>query len=81
MSHRLPVKEFEKQYKDHLSRYRTWDQKGHADQWLLFENNIGEKLGIDEVAITNGERYTRLTNKAAKGGKDALTCRGRNQSH
>ena len=74
VSHRLPVKEFEKQYKDHLSQYHTWDQKAHADQWILFENNIGEKLSIDEVAVTNGELYTLLTNKAAKGGKGALTA-------
>lgn len=74
MSHRLPVKEFEKQYKDHLSQYHTWDQKAHADQWILFENNLGEKLSIDEVAVTNGELYTLLTNKAAKGGKGALTA-------
>jgi len=54
----------EKQYKDHLSGYHTWNQKDHADKWLLFEKNIGEKLSIDEVAVTNGELYTIVTNKA-----------------
>lgn len=39
---------------------------------MLFENNIGEKLSIDEVAVTNGELYTILTNKFARGGKGAL---------
>jgi transposase len=38
----------------------------------LFEENIGEKLSIDEVAVTNGELYTVVTNKKAKGGKGAL---------
>lgn len=38
----------------------------------MFENNIGEKLSIDEVAVTNGELYTILTNKFARGGKGAL---------
>lgn len=74
MSARLPIKEFEKQYKDHLSGYREWNQKDHADKWILFENNIGEHLAIDEVAVTNGELYTILTNKAGKGGKGSLVA-------
>jgi transposase len=72
MSQCLPVKEFEKQYKDHLSGYKDWNQKNHADKWILFENNLGLSLSIDEVAVTKGELYTILTNKAAKGGKGAL---------
>ena len=74
MSQCLQVKEFEKQYKDHLSGYKDWNQKDHADTWILFENNIGLSLSIDEVAVTKGELYTILTNKAAKGGKGALVA-------
>lgn len=66
------MKEFKKQYKDHLSGYSEWNQKDHADKWILFEKNIGERLSIDEVAVTNGELYTTLTNKAGKGGKGSL---------
>lgn len=72
LSHCLPIKEFEKQYKDQLSGYTTWDQKDHADKWILFEKNIGTQLSIDEVAVTNGELYTMVTNKAGKGGKGSL---------
>ena len=72
MSARLPIKEFEKQYKDHLSGFENWDQRGHADTWILFEKNIGTNLSIDEVALTNGELYTILTNKEGKGGKGSL---------
>ena len=45
---------------------------------MLFEQNLGEKLSIDEVAVTNGELYTVLTNKAAHGKKKALIamCEG-----
>jgi len=68
----LPIKEFEKQYKDHVSGYHQWDQKDHADTWILFEKNIGKHLSIDEVAVTNGELYTIVTNKAGKGGKGSL---------
>jgi transposase len=73
-SQRLPVKEFEKQYKDHLSGFRTWDQLAHAEDWLLFPDNIGKNLSIDEVAISNGELYTIVTNKAAHGKKKALVA-------
>jgi len=71
---RLPTKEFEKQYKDHLSNYRSWSQKDHSDEWLLFKDNIGSRLSIDETSISNGELYTIVTNKAAKGGHGSLVA-------
>lgn len=74
LSHCLPIKEFERQYKDHLSGYHQWNQKDHASQWILFEKNSGEHLSIDEVAVTNGELYTIVTNKAAKGGRGSLVA-------
>ena len=74
MSQNLPIKEFEKQYKDHLSDYHSWDQKDHADEWLIFENNLGSNLSIDEVAVTKGELYTIVTNKTKKGGKGSLVA-------
>ena len=71
-SQQLPIKEFEQQYKDHISGYHQWKQKDHANTWLLFENNIGENLSIDETAVSKGELYTIITNKQAHGGKGAL---------
>jgi len=71
-SQRIPAKEFEKQYKEQLSGFREWNQKDHAEKWLLFQDNLGEKLSIDETAISNGELYTIVTNKAAHGKKQAL---------
>jgi transposase len=41
---------------------------------LLFCENIGEYLSIDETAFTNGKLYTIVTNKAAKGKKGALVA-------
>lgn len=55
------------QYKEHLSDFNQWDQKAHAHLWMIFPENIGSKLSIDETALSNGELYTILTNKAAKG--------------
>lgn len=46
----------------------------HAEEWLLFPENIGERLSIDEVAVSNGELYTIVTNKAAHGKKKALVA-------
>lgn len=72
MSQRLPTKEFEKQYKNYLSGFHEWDQLDHADTWILFSENLGTNLSIDETALTNGELYTVVTNKEAKGGKGSL---------
>lgn len=41
---------------------------------MLFPENIGKRLSIDEVAVTNGELYTVITNKAAHGKKGALVA-------
>jgi len=41
---------------------------------LLFPENIGTNLSIDEVAISNGDLYTIITNKKAKGQKGALVA-------
>lgn len=40
----------------------------------MFPDNIGEYLSIDEVDLSNGELYTVLTNKQAKGGKGAIVA-------
>lgn len=68
------MKAFEKQYKEHLSGFREWEQKEHAQDWVLFAKNIGEQLSIDEVAISKGELYTVVTNKTAHGKKNALVA-------
>ena len=62
----------ERQYRNHLSGYLHWDQLVHAEDWLLFEKNIGAYICIDEVALSRGELYTILTNKEAHGGKGSM---------
>lgn len=57
---------FEKQYKEILSGFRDWDQLEHADEWLLFPDNIGPRLAIDESSLSNGELYTFVTNRDAR---------------
>jgi transposase len=64
----------EQQYRDYLSDFLTWDQLSHANDWILFPDNIGSTLSIDETALSQGELYTILTNKEAKGKKGALVA-------
>ena len=35
---------FEKQYKEVLSGYREWSELSHAEDWLVFPENIGESI-------------------------------------
>jgi transposase len=62
------------QYKNHLSDYGGWEQKEHAQDWLLFPENIGPNLSLDETSLSNGELYTILTNKSAKGRKGSIVA-------
>jgi transposase len=41
---------------------------------MLFAENLGEALSIDETALSNGELYTILTNKEAKGRKGSIVA-------
>ena len=62
------------QYKDYLSDFKAWKQKSHAKQWLIFPENIGKHLSIDETSLSNGELYTIVTNKAGKGRKGTIVA-------
>lgn len=61
-------------YKKKSSGYNQWVQKGHADKYMLFPENIGEHLSIDEVSLTHGELYTFVTNKSGKGKSGTLVA-------
>lgn len=67
-------KQLQQQYKHHISDFSTWDQKEHAGDWMLFEQNVSPFLSIDETALSNGELYTIVTNKTAKGRKGAIVA-------
>lgn len=41
---------------------------------MLFPENFGKDMSLDETCLPNGEVYTILTNKAAHGGKGALAA-------
>lgn len=63
-----------KQYKEKISGYRTWEQRSHAEEYILYPENVGDNLSLDETCFSNGEVYTILTNKAAHGSKGAIVA-------
>lgn len=65
-------KQLQTQYKEHLSDYQNWDQKEHADEYILYSKNIGYRLCIDETALSKGELYTILINKDKRGRKGSI---------
>ena len=61
-------------YKCFLSRYQGWEQLHHASEYVLFKENLGERLSMDETSLSQGELYTIITNKSAHGGKGSLVA-------
>ena len=57
-----------------MSEFKSWKQKSHANEWLIFPENMGSYLSIDEVALSKGELYTIITNKRAKGKKGSIVA-------
>jgi transposase len=67
-------RKLQRHYKGWLSEFKEWDQLKHAKDYLLFSKNLGKHLSLDEIALSNGELYTILTNKAAKGKSGAIVA-------
>lgn len=55
-----------------MSNFNQWDQLEHAHDWILFQENMGSYISIDETSLSQGELYTVVTNKQAKGRKGTL---------
>ena len=64
----------EEQYVRYLSDFMEWDQLDHAAEWILHEENIGEYLSIDKTSLSQGEFYTIVTNKDARGQKGSIVA-------
>lgn len=59
----IKANQFERAYKDQLSGFTEWADVGHAEDWLIFPQNIGPRVSIDETSLSNGELYTIVANK------------------
>lgn len=70
----LDGKRLEEWYRCHLSGFHQWRAREHAGDYLLFPENIGPYLSIDETALSYDELYTIVTNKEAKGRKGSVVA-------
>ena len=59
-------------YKKKWSDYQGWEQKAHAEDYLLFPENMSSAIAIDEVSLTRGELYTIVSSRTGSGRKGKL---------
>lgn len=64
----------QRHYKKKISGFKDWEQLNHAEDYLIYPENIGEHLSIDEVSLSKGELYTFVTNKNGRGKKKTLVA-------
>jgi hypothetical protein len=61
------VLKLQRHYKKKISGFKDWDQLNLSEDYLIYPENIGEHLSIDELSLK--ELYTFVTNKNGKGKK------------
>jgi transposase len=59
-------KKLQRHYKHVVSGFKEWKQYSHAEDYLLYPDNITDYISIDEVSLSKGELYTIVTNKNTK---------------
>jgi transposase len=64
----------QRHYKKKVSGFKDWDQLSHAEDYLIYPQNIGKNLSIDELCLSKGEIYTFATNKEGNGKKNSLVA-------
>ena len=62
-----------RQYKEKTSDFKEWKTK-LPDDVLIYPKNITHQLSIDETSLSNGELYTVITSKKARGKKGTLVA-------
>ena len=74
---RLKPNTLEKQYKNVLSDYQSFKEKREKEieeESFVFPENFGEDMAIDETGLIDGDLYTIVINKKAKGKKGTLAA-------
>jgi len=69
-------RKLERSYKDCLSDFRDWDQEGHAKEWVLFPNNMGTHLSIDETQLHDGVYHSVQQGRPWQEGHDNSHSQG-----
>lgn len=72
--HKVKPDKLYRSYKKKISDFKTWNQKKHAEDYLIYPQNISPHLAIDEVSLSKGELYTFITSKANKTNKGKLVA-------
>lgn len=67
-------KKLHRYYRNKLSEFEAWEHRKNACKGLVFAKNIGTHLSLDETSLSQGELYTVLSNKAAKGKKGTIAA-------
>ena len=52
----------------------SWNQRIHAQDYVVLPQNMGRYLSIDETSLSQGELYTIVTNKEANGRSGSLVA-------
>lgn len=71
--YKIDGRQLERAYKDCLSGFKDWDQVGHAAEWVLLPENMGDFLSIDETLLHEDLR-TFVSNKAGHGKHGTLVA-------
>ena len=59
-------------YKHQKDGYASWNQASHAEQHLVYPENLTPHLAIDEVSLAKGELYTFISSRDRTGRKGKL---------
>lgn len=62
----------QRQYRNRLSDFNQWKYRYNASEGIIFPENLGPNISIDETSLSHGELYTIVTNKSAKGKKGTV---------
>lgn len=57
-----------------MSEFKDWEHKENASEGLVFTQNVGPYLSIDETSLSQGELFTVVTNKEARGKKGTIVA-------
>ena len=63
-----------RQYKKCISGFKEWEWRDRAAAYVLFPENLGERLSLDETCLSQDEVYTIVTNKDGHGKKGTLVA-------
>ena len=63
-----------RQYKNKISDFKEWKSNLPIEGSLVYPKNVTHQLSIDETSLSNGELYTIVTSKKAKGKKGTLVA-------